>query len=111
MCMDVGFNDLLFFLAEFFCWKKVTEREEKLRFIVSTGPRTSKGGKTHYYRCQKNGTYKPEIKKRLQSDDRQSIYNISRTHCISSMCVFEEADCVTVEFCRTHYGHDVSQSS
>ncbi|KAL0277527.1 UNVERIFIED_CONTAM: hypothetical protein PYX00_004778 [Menopon gallinae] len=98
-------------MKEFFCWKKMTEREEKLRFIVSTGPRTSKGGKTHYYRCQKNGTYKPEIKKRLQSDDRQSIYNISRTHCISSMCVFEESDCVTVEFCRTHYGHDVSSSN
>lgn len=86
----------------------MTEQEENLRFIVSTGPRSSKNGKTHYYRCQKNGTYKPEIKKRLQSDDPQSVYNVSRTHCISSMFVFEEADCVTVEFCRTHYGHEVN---
>lgn len=86
----------------------MTEQEENLRFIVSTGPRSSKNGKTHYYRCQKNGTYKPEIKKRLLSDDPQSVYNISRTHCISSMFVFEEADGVTVEFCRTHYGHEVN---
>ncbi|EEB10251.1 hypothetical protein Phum_PHUM026760 [Pediculus humanus corporis] len=96
-------------MSDFFSWKKVTEQEENLRFIVSTGPRNSKGGKTHYYRCQKNGAYKPEIKKRLQSDDRDSIYNVSTTHCISSMFVFEEPDSVTVEFCRTHYGHDVNQ--
>ncbi|KAK6618809.1 hypothetical protein RUM43_013200 [Polyplax serrata] len=96
-------------MSDFFSWKKATEEEENLRFIVSTGPRNSKGGKTHYYRCQKNGAYKPEIKKRLQSDNRESIYNVSTTHCISNMFVFEEPDCVTVEFCRTHYGHEVNQ--
>ena len=98
---SVSFTSFMRRLAEFLEWKSIVEKETNASY--SSKKIRTNGTEYHYFSCSWSGYYHPRGigKRSLKHQGSKKIGGA----CPSHLTVTEDDDLITVEFIKTHVGH------
>ncbi|XP_029341260.1 uncharacterized protein LOC103308988 [Acyrthosiphon pisum] len=88
--------------CKFMEWKQQIEKEYVCSYVSKATVRLKKGKRTYYY-CHRSGYFKTKSQgiRRIKSQGSNKIDST----CTSSIVVTEETNGISVNYCRTHFGH------